>query len=155
MNYFSTSEQVIHSESCRSSLLFFWLPTKFKITNKRLLVESRNTILGILPIGHRSENISYRNISSVESSSKLYIIRFLFGLWLFTGSFRLIASSNFFVVGVVELILGFLLLCHCYKSKIKIVNNSGKSTEIEVPFIEGNKIQKVSREVNNQVINYY
>ena len=155
MNYFSTSEQVIHSESCRSSLLFFWLPTKFKITNKRLLVESTNTILGVLPIGHRSENISYRNIASVESSSKLHIIRFLIGIWLFTGSFRLMTSSNFLVLGVIEFILGFLLLCHCYKSKIKIVNNSGKSTEIEVPFIEGNKIQKVSREVNNQVINYY
>ena len=114
-----------------------------------------NTILGILPIGHRSENISYRNISSVESSSKLYIIRFLIGLWLFTESFRLIASSNFFVVGVVELILGFLLLCHRYKSKLKITNNSGKSTEIEVPFLESKKIQKVSRKVNDQIINFF
>src|SRR3954447_6567688 len=101
MNYFSTSEQVIHSESCRSSVLFFWLPTKFKITNKRLLVESTNTILGVLPIGHRSENINYRNVASVESSSKLHVIRFLIGLWLFTGSFRLILSSDFFIVGII------------------------------------------------------
>jgi len=150
-----TTEQTIHYESCRSSLFLFWLPTKFKITNKRLLVESNNTLLGIFPIGHRSENINYRNVSSVESSSKLHIIRFLIGLWLFTGSFRLILSSNFFELGIIELIIGLLLLGHCYKSKLKIVNNSGKSTEIEVPFFEGKKIQKVSKEVNNQVINYY
>lgn len=154
MNYFPTSEQVIHSESCRSSLLFFWLPTKFKITNKRLLVESTNTILGVLPIGHRSENINYRNVASVESSSKLHVIRFLIGLWLFTGSFRLILSSDFFIVGIIEFIIGLLLLCHCYKSKLKIVNNSGKSNEIEVPFIESKKIKKVTREINNQIVHF-
>ena len=71
------------------------------------------------------------------------------------GSFRLMAlHQNFFLVGVVEFILGFLLLCHCYKSKLRIANNSGKSTEIEVPFLESKKIKKVSKKINNQIINF-
>lgn len=95
MNQQYKSEQIIHSESCRSSLLFFWLPTKFKITNRRIMVESKNTVLGFLPIGHRSENITLRNIASVKSSSKIHVIRLLLGLWLFSGSFRLMLSLDF------------------------------------------------------------
>ncbi|WP_048882940.1 hypothetical protein [Bacillus sp. 445_BSPC] len=154
MNQQYKSEQIIHSESCRSSLLFFWLPTKFKITNRRIMVESKNTVFGFLPIGHRSENITLRNIASVKSSSKIHVIRLLLGLWLFTGSFRLMLSPELFTLGVIELITGFLLLCHCSKSKLKIISNSGQSTEIEVPFIESKKINKVTREVNNQIINF-
>lgn len=148
------TEKIVHSESCRSSILFFWLPTKFIITDKRILVESKNTIFGLLPIGQRSENIRYRNISTVKSSSKIHVIRLLLGLWLFTGSFRLMLSPDFFTFGLIELIIGVLFLFHCSKSKLKIISNSGESTEIEVPFIESKKVSKVAREINNQVINF-
>ncbi|MEW4242335.1 hypothetical protein Q0N51_25410 [Priestia megaterium] len=154
MNMFQSSEQTIHNESCRSSLLFFWLPTRFRVTNKRLSVEKRNTFLGFIPFGYDSEDITYRNISSVQSSAKLHPIRCLLGLWLFTGSFRLLASTTFFGLGVIEFILGALLLAHCYKAKLKVITNSGRNTEVEVSFLEGNKLRKIARAVNNQVVNY-
>lgn len=55
---------------------------------------------------------------------------------------------------MIELIVGFLFLLHSYKSTLKIVNNSGRSTTIEVSFIESKKINAISRELNNQVANY-
>jgi hypothetical protein len=106
------------------------------ITNKHLLIKSKHTIFGFLPIGHRSENIHFRSISSVQSSSKIHIFRFLIGMYLFFGSFRLIQSPPFFKFGMGELIVGFLFLLHSYKSTLKIVNNSGRSTNIEVSFFE-------------------
>ncbi|MED4587683.1 hypothetical protein [Priestia flexa] len=154
MRLYQTVEQTIHSASCRTSPLLFWLPTKFLVTNKRISVEKKNAFLGFIPYGHNTEDIIYRNISSVQSSSKLHPIRFLIGLWLFTSSFRLLTSPDFFMLGIIELILGLLLLVHCYKAKLKIITNSGKNTETEVSFIEINKVKKIAREVNNQIINY-
>lgn len=153
MNHTNMPEKIIHTESCRTSLFFFWLTANFKLTNKRLQIKTYNTFLGCLPIGHSSENISYRNISSVKSSSKLHVLKFFIGGWLFLGSFRLMQSSAFLNLGVIELIIGFLFLLHSYKSTLKIVNNSGRTTNIEVFFLEGKKINVISRELNNQIIN--
>src|SRR3954462_15365713 len=95
---------IFHKEFMQN---FEWLE-KYVISYELIFKQFRGkyTILGVLPIGHRSENINYRNVASVKSSSKLHVIRFLIGL---------------------------LQLCHRYKSKLKIVNSSGKSAEI-VPF---------------------
>ena len=149
--YYSVSEQTIYSETCRSHLFFFWLPTRFKVTNRRLMVESHNTLMGVLPIGRNTENIIYRNIASVHSTSKLYVIRFLIGLSMFTSSFRIILYPDFYLLGIIELIIGFLLLCHCYKAKLKIVTNGGQSTEIKVPIFESRKINRITKEINNQL----
>jgi hypothetical protein len=154
MNQSIPSEKLIYSNSCRLSIFFFWLTTHFVISNKSLLIKSKQTIFGILPIGQRSENIHYRSISSVHSSSKINIVRLLIGVYLFFGSFRLIQSPPFFKFGMIELIVGFLFLLHSYKSTLKIVNNSGQSTNIEVSFLESKKINAISRELNNQVANY-
>ena len=154
MNQSIPSEKMIYSNSCRVSIFFFWLTSHFVITNKSLLIKSKHTIFGFLPIGHRSENIHYRSISSVQSSSKIHIFRLLIGMYLFFGSFRLIQSPPFFKFGMIELIVGFLFLLHSYKATLKIVNISGQSTSIEVSFFQSKKINAISRELNNQVANY-
>ncbi|PFO08682.1 hypothetical protein COJ85_02955 [Bacillus sp. AFS076308] len=77
MNQSIPSKKLIYSDFCRLIIFFFWLTTHFEITNKSLLIKSKYTIFGFLPIGHHSENISYRSISSVKSSSKIHIFRLL------------------------------------------------------------------------------
>lgn len=151
------SETIIYSRTCRTSIFLFWLTAKFKITDKCLMIKTPNTIFGFLPVGYRLESISYRNISSVQTSTKVHIFRLLIGMYFFFGSFRLIVSQSpiFSKIGIVEIILGFLLLLHCYKKTLKIINNSSQSTNIEVPFFEGNKINAISREINNQVVSYF
>jgi len=134
--------------------LFFWLPTLFQVTNKRSQFKKGNSLLRFIPFGNESEDITYRNISSVQSSAKLHPIRCLIGLWLFTGSFRLLGSTTFFGLRIIEFVLGFLLLVHCYKAKLRVITNSGRNTEVEVSFLEGNKLRKIARAVNDQVVNY-
>jgi hypothetical protein len=144
-------EQIIYSGACRSSLIFFWLPTKFKITNKRIVIESHNTNFGIFPSGHCSENYVYRNIDIVRSSSKLYFFRFFIGLFLCIDSFKPLLGPELYWYGIIEFLIGFLLLIHSYKSKLKITSNSGAITEIVVPIFESKKIKRVSREINKQL----
>ena len=134
--------------------MFFWLPTLFQVTNKRSQFKKGNSLLRFIPFGNESEDITYRNISSVQSSAKLHPIRCLIGLWLFTGSFRLLGSTTFFGLRIIEFVLGFLLLVHCYKAKLRVITNSGRNTEVEVSFLEGNKLRKIARAVNDQVVNY-
>ena len=143
----------LQQKTCRTNIFFFWLTTKFIITSRSLLIKSPNTVFGILPVGHREENISYRNISSIQQSSRVHIIRLLLGIYLFTSSFRLVHSPQFFKFGMIELILGAVLLLFSYKATLKIINNSGHTIIVEVPFSESSKIKAISREINNQVSN--
>ena len=115
------------------------------------MIESHNTLMGVLPIGRNTENVIYRNIASVNSTSKLYVIKFLIGLSMFTSSFRIILYPDFYLLGIIELIIGFLLLCHCYKAQLKIVTNGGQSTEVKVPIFESRKINRITKEINNQL----
>lgn len=115
--------------------MFFLLPTRFQVTNKKFQLKKRNTFLGFILFRYDSEDITYRNISPVQLSAKLHPIRCLIGLWPFTGSFRLLASTTFFWLGIIEFVLGVLLLAHFYKAKLKIINNSRRNTEVEVSFL--------------------
>ncbi|KYG33413.1 hypothetical protein [Priestia endophytica] len=157
----NSSEQIIADIACRKSLLFFWLPTYFLISNKRVSIHSRNAILGILPLGTSGEDLTYRSISSVKTSTKLHIFRFLIGAWLtFWGALSTLPvgfsafSSNVGIVMFLLLVFGVLLLLHSYTATLKISNSSGGTTKVEVPYIEGRKLKKVAKHINSQLINY-
>lgn len=149
MNY--GTERIIFHETCKNSLLRFWLNTKFTVSNKKLQIEARKNILGMFPLGYSLENISYRNISTVKSTSKVSIFKLLFGIWLFTSSFRLMFSSTFMVLGILECLIGLYFLFHSIKYVLQIVSNSGKSNEITVSIFEGRKIRKISEEISNMI----
>ena len=133
--------------SCRKNILFFWLKTKFMLTNSNIQIKSPNTLFGILPIGQREETINLRSISSVQKSSKIHIIRLILGFWIFTGSFRVIQGPQFFALGMSMLIVGAVLLLFSYKYTLKIRNHSGHTITVEVPFSESSKINAISRKL--------
>ena len=66
----------------------------------------------------------------------------------------MIQGPQFFALGMSMLIVGAVLLLFSYKYTLKIRNNSGHTIIVEVPFLESKKINAISRELNNQVVNY-
>jgi len=139
-------ESVIKESSFRPNLVLSWLRSEMAVTNKRVLGSSRNTLLGLIPLGKNEISYPLKNISSVSISSKFYISRFLIGLILVIIGLSSIGNS--FLAGLFFIIIGALPLANSFVSRLVISPNSGNPTRLDVTFLDKETIQSFSNEVN-------
>ncbi|MCE7792388.1 hypothetical protein K8O68_08155 [Salipaludibacillus sp. CUR1] len=139
-------EQIVKESTFRPNLVLSWLKSEMTVTNKRVLGYSRNTLLGLIPLGKNEISYPLKNISSVSISSKFYLSRFIIGLILVLSGLSQISDS--FLGGLFFLVLGALPLANSFVSRLIISPNSGNPTKLDVTFLDKNTIQEFSNEVN-------
>jgi len=147
VNYVLGKEEGVIKESVfRPNLVLSWLRSEMTITNKRVLGFSRNTLLGVIPLGKNEISFPLKNISSVSVSSKFYISRFIIGLILVLIGLSSIADS--FFSGLLFIFVGALPLANSFVSRLIISPNSGNPTKLDVTFLDKDTIQSFSNQVN-------
>ncbi len=61
-------EHIITEEMFTPEIGYFWLKSKYKLTNKRIISSAPNIFLGVIPSGRRERSLPLNNISSVMTS---------------------------------------------------------------------------------------
>ncbi len=71
----TSGEQVVAKDEFIYSLVHFFLKTKASLTERRLVYQRVNMVLGVIPVGSQTDTLPLSNIAAVGTSTRLGILR--------------------------------------------------------------------------------
>lgn len=145
----SQEETITGKQSFTTSLILFWLKANFTLTNKRLVGENPNTLIGLIPLGKNQITFPLKNIAQVSSSTKFYLFRFLLGIIVVFLGIKGFSSS--FMAGFILSLLGIGALVNSYVATFVIASNSGQSTIVPLSILEKDKVNQLVTEINHKI----
>jgi hypothetical protein len=140
-----TSEESVLSEyELAYSLLFFFIKSKFALTNKRFLAKIPNFIF-LFPFGSNDVTYPLNGIVNVKLSTKLRFFRLLIGVVL-----ALIGISN--LNYILLLLVGAFLILMSYEVIIVIQTSAGSGLLVyPVSWFDKVNAQKLVNELNQAI----
>lgn len=146
----SKDEVIVKEQLFTPNLLFFWIKTKFILTNKRLVVYKPSFIFGLIPKGYDRLDQPIKTISAISSSKKYSIFSAFIGLFVFFLGLSTLSFS--FLVGIILLLLSFECFTNVVVSSLLIKNNGGLTENFSFSYFERNNLQEFSNELQNTII---
>lgn len=148
MSEVANKETIITEENFMYSIPYFFINSKFKLTNKRIEGEVPN-LLFFIPTGKDNATYPLNNISGVKISTKFYLKSFIIGFIL--SLIGLGAFSDSFFAGLLTTGLGLSILLNAFRTLLVIQNNAGSSMSYPVAPIERSKAQQFVNKVNDVI----
>ena len=121
-------ERVLAGGSFMFSNLLFFLHWRMAVTSKRLVGQTPNTILGIIPLGSTQVSYPLAAIAGVKTRTAYSVLALALGAILLLAG---IANGN-----AILLILGVLGLAAAFNAKIEVTNSGGGTTGHQVAFLD-------------------
>lgn len=150
---FAPGETNVIGDRFSPSVLLFWLKTSVAASSMRVQYKSPNTILGVIPLGARTQTIPLRNIASVETNTKFNVGNFVFGLVLFIAGIACMKSSA--LAGILLILFGIAALSNMMSAQLDFVNNAGGRNSVIVSALEKNKLMALGQEIQQRVFADY
>lgn len=129
-----------------TSLLTFYLKGEISSQDNFVLLKIPNTILGLIPLGARTENIPINQISLVGSSFHLLVGRFLLGLIAALIGLSVIGSS--FIFAVIMILVGVLIVLNSFQTIFTVDLTSGRNITLSFVIFEKSKATQAEQEIN-------
>ncbi|MCC5911837.1 MAG: hypothetical protein JJT76_15565 [Clostridiaceae bacterium] len=142
----STQEITISEEEFMYSISYFFIKSKFKLTNKRIEGEIPNLTL-FIPTGKDSATYSLNNISGVKISTKFYLKSFIIGLILTLIGLPMLGDS--FLIGLIMSCVGISTLLNSFRSLIVVQNSGGSSMAHAIAPMERTRAQIFVSKIND------
>lgn len=142
-------ETVITEENFMYSIPYFFIKSKFKLTNKRIEGEVPNLLL-FIPTGKDNATYPLNNISAVKISTKFYLKSFIIGVILSLIGRSWIDDS--FFLGLIMGGFGILTVLNAFRTLVVIQNNGGSSLSYSIAPMERAKARNFANSVNNMVV---
>ena len=139
------------------SPLFFWIKGHIEVDNKVTKVETRNTVLGIIPAGANRQTVPMSNVSSVSVRTGVLLKPILAGILLTIFGFACISSAEDGGAGAV--LLGLLLIIIGVSNVIGGVptyldiETGGTIRTIFAPFFAKSTVQAAAEAMNQALLN--
>jgi hypothetical protein len=130
--HFAPGESSVHTTKFSPSVILFWLKTEMGVTNTRVVSRRANTLLGVIPLGYAEETFPLASTAATAVD-----IKFSLG--------RAILNNIF---GWILLLLGASMLLNALSARLKITNNGGGSTFLQVSILEKAKMEQFRNEIN-------
>ena len=132
-----------------TSLFTFYIKGEIKDEHNFVVLKKPNTILGIIPLGAKTDKIPINQIASTSTNFKLQFKQFLIGLILIFASFAMMKDSpggGFFV-----LLIGFCVFIDAFEIDLVVTNTAGQENIIDFLLFEKKKAELASNEINEIV----
>lgn len=142
----ATKETVVCEESFIYSISYFFIKSKFKLTNKRIEGDIPN-LLWFIPTGKESATYPLNNISGVKISTKFYLKSFIFGLILASMGLSMFGDS--FLRGLLFSGVGIFSILNAFRTLIVIQNSGGGNMSYAIAPNERLRAQEFVNKVNN------
>ena len=141
---FAPGESNVQTAKFSPSVILFWLKTELGVTSTRIVSKRANSLLGVIPLGYAEETFPLANTAGVGVEIKFSLGRAIFGLILLIAG---LTNLNAFF-GWLVLLLAISLLLNAMSSVLKIKNNGGGETKLQVSILEKAKLEQFRNEVN-------
>ena len=139
------------------SPLFFWIKGHIEVDNKVTKVETRNTVLGIIPAGANKQTVPMSNVSSVSVRTGVLLKPILIGIAItFLGivSFSSISEDGFaaFLLGLILVVIGVSDVIAGIPTYLDI-ETGGTIRTIFAPIFAKSTVQAAAEAMNQALLN--
>ena len=125
-----SDEQIVTEGSYSFSPLLFFLRTSIALTDRRVVANSPNVILGVIPAGSNSVTYPLNQVASSQVGNSYSVGAVIVGLILaLIGLVGMFSGSG---VLFVALVIGVLFLLAGIRAGIKITNTGGAETSLNI-----------------------
>ena|SRR2546428_1633448 len=145
----STTERVVKRDQFIFSLPYFFLKTTVELTDRRLVFERPNTMLGVIPIGKQKDTLPLRNVASVGTSTRIGFVQLILGILLALGGVSQLGKPT--VGSIIVLALGVLLILNAFQAKFRVTTNGGDKHFARIAATEKGKAQAFADQVNTTI----
>lgn len=136
-------------ESIRSSAgllvsnVWLYLKLQVAVTNKRLVGERPNTLLGFIPVGTQKISYPLNNIAGVQTSTRIAVLPLLLGLLFLLAGLASLKDGGLWAV-----LIGALLLVYCYQAQLTVQNSGGGTIHHRISVFNKTAAQDFAQQVN-------
>ncbi|AEV94650.1 hypothetical protein [Pediococcus claussenii] len=131
------------------SFIFFWIKARVDVDTTALNVRTPNLLLGFIPSGRTSQNVSINTISNPKVHSKISFIPLLIGIILLAwGIFEMM--GNGMILGIILAIIGILIGISAFQSALSYDAN-GKTHEVIAPFFQKSSLEDIRKSIQTQL----
>ncbi|MBR5947806.1 MAG: hypothetical protein IKZ82_04035 [Clostridia bacterium] len=136
-----------------TSLLTFYLKGSIQNEQNFIKFTKPNTVLGLIPLGSKKENVPINQISSVTSNFKLKLLKLLLGVIAAIAGFSAMFSKGGFIGGLIILIIGANWILDAFEIQLQVNMTSGRSKLIDFFIFDKNKAELAEKQINALISN--
>lgn len=134
-----------------TGLLTFYLKGEISTDQNFLKLKLPNTILALIPLGAKKDNIPVQQVSSVSSNFKLNLKRFIIGAVICLLSFSLFTDPSSIVGGIILLLWGASMVITSFATELHVATTAGKEYFIPFLIFEKEKASQAEQLISNMI----
>lgn len=134
-----------------TGLLTFYLKGEIAVEQNFLKLKIPNTILSLIPLGAKKDNVPVQQIATVASNFKLEFKSFLVGILEALIGLALIEDSV--LIGLILLIIGISTAITAFKTELAVDTTAGKKYNIGFFVFEKKKAEEAERMISQIISN--
>lgn len=134
-----------------TSLLTFYLKGEIAAEQNFIRFNEPNTILGLIPLGAKKENIPVTQIASVQSNMRVKFLKLVVGVIVSILALSLFKDS--FLGGLIILLIGLNVVLDAFEIDLDISNTSGQIKSIDFFIFDKSKADLAVDQINSIIAN--
>ena len=134
-----------------TSLLTFYLKGEISTDQNFIRFKEPNTILGLIPLGAKTQNVAINQISSTQTNMKLRLGKLIVGA--IVAILGLSSLSDSFIGGLILLFLGVNIFLDAFEIDLIVNMTSGQTKAIDFYIFEKAKAQLAVERINAMISN--
>ena len=134
-----------------TSLLTFYLKGEIAAEQNFIRFKEPNTILGLIPLGAKKENIPVTQIASVQSNMRVKFLKLVVGVIVSILALSLFKDS--FLGGLIILLIGLNVVLDAFEIDLDISTTSGQIKSIDFFIFDKSKADLAVDQINSIIAN--
>lgn len=136
-----------------TSLLTFYLKGEIRTEKNFIQFKTPNTILGLIPLGAKTEKFTIDQISSTTTNFRLQLKYLIFGIFWLLIAVSCLSDSDTLAAGLICLLLGINNIIDAFEINLIVTTTAGKEQLIDFIIFDKSKAEMAEQEINKMISN--
>lgn len=131
-----------------TSLLTFYMKGEISVEQNFIKFKDPNSILGLIPLGSKKENIPINQIASTQSNFKVKFGKLIVAVVILLFAIMMFGEENGAVGGILFLIIAGNTILNAFEVDLQVNLTSGQNRLIDFFIFEKSKAELAERSIN-------
>lgn len=131
-----------------TSLLTFYMKGEISVEQNFVKFKDPNSILGLIPLGSKKENIPINQIASTQSNFKVKFGKLIVAVVILLFAIMMFGEENGAVGGILFLIIAGNTILNAFEVDLQVNLTSGQKRLIDFFIFEKSKAELAERSIN-------
>lgn len=134
-----------------TSLFTFYLKGEISSEQNFIRFKEPNTILGLIPLGAKKDNVAINQISSTQTNFRLKLGKLLIGVLIAILGLSMISDS--FALALILALIGANSIIDAFEIDLQVIMTSGQVKVIDFFIFDKGKAEQAERQINMMISN--